>query len=369
MSQLSQQTRTSRLPQAYTPSSSRDENASQSVTSLRSGAVSSIWNAAYTQNRDTTIPARGLTGQSWPRVSPTDEVYPERTLPNDTMPVASVSGFSRNTDERNWNQHAWTSPDPAPSAQRTADSSPPSRARDSYLGPQDQPFGHALRNSISRPASLLEDDQENRGFASALNGNLDMHSRRQDSRAAGFRSLADASSRDPSLPPSRGTNGSPAMQERFAFTSSHTPSNSIGLPRTGFSAPSPYTASPTNPGLPARSFDSGARWGQQYDANNAIAGMASLSLEERPPSNANNTGFNATSQAFSTGFPAQGVPAQAWPNNGQSRVFHDSTPVNGIPATTQAGYQFPAQNRNFVPSHVSPTLRPPWPCPVMSLNT
>lgn len=326
------------------------------MTTLRNGANPSIWNPPSTQsthNRDVPAPARTSAAQPWLTASPTDDVHAGRTVPSDPVSVASTSGFSRTAEEPNWNPNAWTSPDPGPSTQRTTGSSSPNRARDGYLG-QDRPFGHAARNSIGRLAAILDGDQETRGFTTGLNGAVDMDSsRRQESRAPGFRSLGNAPSRDASLPPSRGTNGSPSVPERFAFAGGHTPSNSLGLSHATLPASSPYTSSPTNPGLSSRSFDSTPRWAQQHDPSNQLAPMATLSLNDGPASSANGVGFSVPQPTFNGG-----LSAQVWQNNGPSSYLPDLTSLNAMPVAAQAGAQNPAPNRGSNPAHGSATFVP-----------
>lgn len=344
------------MPQAYPSPSGRDENIPQTMAALRNGANPSIWNlqsAQFIQNRDAPGPARVPVGQSWPRTSPTDDTHPARTLASDSVPVTSTSGFSRTTEERNRNLNAWTSAELGPSTQRTAGSSPPNRVLDVYLGTQDRPYGHAPRNSMSRLSSLGGGDQGTRGFTAGLNGTLDMDpSRRQESRAPGFRSFGDAPSRDASLPPSRGTNGSPSVQERFAFPGGHTPNNSIGGSHSALPAPSPYTTSPTHSGPSSRSLDPLARWVQQPDSNGTL-GMQSLSLNDGPASSTNGVGFTAAQSTINGGFPAQ-----TWQSNGPSSFAPDPASLNGVPVPAQAGLQHPALNRGPNQGHSPPTFVP-----------
>lgn len=286
---------------------------------------------------------------TWPKVSPTDDIHPGRTLASDAVPATSTSSFSRTAEERNWNANPWTSAELAPSTQRTAGSSPQNRAPDGYLVTQDRSYGHAPRNSMSYLPPFVDGDQETRSFPPGLNGTLDMDpSRRQESRASGFRSIGDASSRDASLPSSRGTNGSPSFQERLVFAGGHTPSSSIGVSHGTLPASTQYTAGPTHPGLSSRSFDSTPGRGRQHDPNGTL-GMHSLSLYDGRASSANGVGFAVTPPTINGGFPGQ-----TWQSNGPSSFV----PLNGVPVPAQAGLQHSALSRGSNLGQSPPTFVP-----------
>lgn len=266
------------------------------------------------------------------------------------MARPSTSGHPRAADEPHWGHNGWSSAEAGPSTLRTSGASPSSRMRDSYLGSQDQQFMHTIRNGVSRPASFLGDDADYRaGFPPGLNGNIDADlSRRQDPRQPGY-----APSRDPSLPPSRG-NGSPAMQDRYPFSGGHTPNNSVGLSRAALAGVVYPTAGQSKAAVPSRPYDLGSR-AHQDDSNAALAGVSSLSLDDRSGSSANGAGLNPSPRGLNSG-----APIQSWPSNGPktTRYVQDPTSLNAFAPVGQAEPRHAAPNRGSGLERASPSFVP-----------
>ncbi|SPO02871.1 uncharacterized protein DNG_05549 [Cephalotrichum gorgonifer] len=306
---------------------------------------------------------RDQTGPSWARPSAADDdVYPQRRPPTEPIAAATTSIAATTAEDSNWGASAWAPSESVPASGNAT----PRRTRDPYRGSQDQSFRQSLMNGFTRTASLLDDDSDHRGFRQNLNGSFDMDpSRRQDGRPPtsdypGLRAaLGEAPSRDSSLPPSRGTNGSsPSMPERFTFAGGHTPSNSIGMSRAAIAQAQLYPAGPSNPSLPPRSFDSVPRQGQQDDDSTILAAVAALSLGDRPTSSANGAGFNPGPHSFNPG-----VAGQGWPGNGSTpatRYLNDVVALNNsLHSVTQSGAsQYATSSRGSMTDRVSPTSAP-----------
>jgi len=235
--------------------------------------------------------------------------------------------------------------------------SSPSRKRDSYFGSQDQTtFGHTIRGSFSRPRpkSFLEDDTEGRGFHSAING-FDMDpSRRQDARPSTseygrLRAVGDGPSREPSMPPSRGTNESPAFQERFPFQG-HTPSNSMGLSRASLAQSLSYTVGASTHTLDTSAmYDFAASRQQAASDTPSLPNIQGLSLEERRNSGGSGVPFNSLSQSFNPQLAGQGWPAEA---TAQARYMSELAGMDGSANSSEA--QYVPSKRGSIAEHVSP---------------
>ncbi|CAI4219193.1 unnamed protein product [Parascedosporium putredinis] len=236
--------------------------------------------------------------------------------------------------------------------------SSPSRKRDSYFGSQDQTFGHTIRGSFSsRPKSFLDDEKDVRGFPSAING-FDMDvSRRQEARPSTsdyprLRAVGDGPSRDPSMPPSRGTNESPGFQERFPFQG-HTPSNSMsmGLSRASLAQPLPYTVgAPTHSLDAANAYDFNPR--QQVDGS-GLPSMKGLSLDERSSPSAN----GISSLPFVPGQHAfdPSLTSPPWPGESHGQRYMGAiATLDGSSNSSEA--QYVPSKRGSIAEHVSPSF-------------
>ncbi|PKS10003.1 hypothetical protein jhhlp_004627 [Lomentospora prolificans] len=260
------------------------------------------------------------------------------------------------SEDNSWSQKMWNAAETAPQTMHASGSSSPSRKRDSYFGSQDQVFGHTMRASFSRPKSFLDEDNEARGFPTPINS-FDMdQSRRQDARPSTsdysrLRAVGDGPSRDPSMPPSRGANDSPALQERFPFQG-HTPSSSMsmGLSRASLTQPLPYTV-----GGPTHSLDASAVGGYStlQQVAHDVAGMPNinaLSVGER-----SSPGGNGISNATYGQNPnnIDGMASQPWTGEGSGNRF-----VNGLSgmesASNTADAQYVHSKRSSIAEHVSP---------------
>jgi len=243
-------------------------------------------------------------------------------------PLPNSSGSAFNNDDATWNG-VWTERTPP----AISGNSSPNRNRDLYFGSQETPFGQTVRNGggFSRPSSFMEDEKDTFGVRGSVNG-FDMDGQIREKRPSGseyprLRAVGEGPSRDPSMPPpSRGADASPTYHEQYGpFSGSHTPSNSVALPRPGLGQSLSFPVGPNH--THSGSYDYGRQQQQQHADN--VDGVKSLSLDDRPGSHTSGLPFNPGTQPF---LPTTGP--QGWPSDGLGpRPSYDLRGVGGLDGT------------------------------------